>query len=275
MSRILPRGALTALLLVSVVAGCADGDDTATTGSPGTVAVGALPATLPTTTTMTTTMTTPTTDPVTTEPTTTVRRSTTVPSTSTSTSTSTTSTAAPTTTGPPMPTSLAVELADIVGPAADGDGLVFERVVDDTGRLSMDVPTEWPERSTSTGRLPDGTAAPYLAASPDMAGFLDGYDAPGLTVVVLPDADDLDAALESYRFDDDCRAGAASPYDGARVSGEFRVYRDCGGTDTDIVTVVGEPAGDAGTVLLLAQIREHADLFAVDAALDSMVVRRR
>ena len=58
---------------------------------------------------------------------------------------------------------------------------------------------------------------------------------------------------------------------GCRAS--CRVYRDCGGTDTDIVTVVGEPAGNGGTVLLLAQVREHADLVAVDTALDSMVVR--
>ena len=59
------------------------------------------------------------------------------------------------------------------------------------------------------------------------------------------------------------------------MTGELRSTATAAGTDTDIVTVVGEPAGNAGTVLLLAQIREHADLVAVDAALDSMVVRRR
>ncbi|MBC8091822.1 MAG: hypothetical protein H7Y15_07780, partial [Pseudonocardia sp.] len=61
---------------------------------------------------------------------------------------------------------MTLELADIAGPGDGADVLVFERVVDDTGRLSMDVPTDWSERSSSTGRLPDGAAAPYLAASP-------------------------------------------------------------------------------------------------------------
>ena len=50
------------------------------------------------------------------------------------------------------------------------------------------------------------------------------------------------------------------------MTGEYEVWRDCGGTGTDIVTVVAEPpAGE--TVLLLAQVREHADLAALDTAL--------
>ncbi|MET0324020.1 MAG: hypothetical protein ABW219_02270, partial [Ilumatobacteraceae bacterium] len=262
MSRILPRGALTALLLVSVAAGCADGDDGATASSTGTVAVDGVLETSATTAV-------PTTDPPeTTDPVTTVRRTTTTSS-SSSTSSSTTTTVAP------RPTSLALELIDLAPPDGGGGWLMFDRMVDDTGRLSMDVPVEWSERSTSTGRLADGSAAPYLAASPDMEGFLDGYDAPGLTVVVLPGEDDLEAALDSYRFEEDCRADGVRPYVGARMSGELRIYRDCGGTDTDIITVVGDPAGNSGTVLLLAQIRDHRDLVAVDAVLESMVVRRR
>jgi hypothetical protein len=262
MSRILPRGALPALVLVSLAAGCAGGDDGTATAPAGTVAIDGVVEPSPTTAATT---------PATTDPPTTVRRTTTTSSTSSTSSTSTTTS----TTTPPMPTSLALELAEIAAPGDGAESPVFEQVADDTGRLSMDVPADWSERSTSTGRLPDGAAAPYVAAAPDMAAFLDGYDAPGMTVVVLPGDDDLDAALDSYRFDDDCTAGDVRPYDGARMSGELRVYRDCGGTDTDIVTVVGEPAGNAGTVLLLAQIREHADLVAVDAALQSMVVRRR
>jgi len=261
MRRILPRGATTALLLVFLAAGCADGDGGTVAAPVGTVAIGGVVE--PSPTTAATVPATP--DP----PPTTVRRTTTSSSSSTSSTSSTTSS-----TTPPMPTSLALELADIAAPGG-GASHVFQRVADDTGRLSMDVPVDWAERSTNTGRLPDGAAAPYVAASPDMARFLDGYDAAGMTVVVLPGDDDLDAALDSYRFDDDCTAGDVRAYDGERMSGELRVYRDCGGTDTDIVTVVGEPAGNAGTVLLLAQVREHTDLLAVDAALQSMVVRRR
>jgi len=262
MSRNLPRGALTALLLVPFAAGCAAGDDAEAPPPPGTVAIDGVAEASPITTL-----------PPPTDPATTVRRTTTT-SRPTSTTGSTT-TGSTTTTAPPRPTWLSLELVDLAPPDDDPDPLVFERVADDTGRLSMDVPSHWPQRSASTGRLLDGSAAPYLAASPDMERFLDGYDAPGMTVVVLPGEDDLAAALESYRFDEDCHAEGARPYRGARMSGELRIYRDCGGTDTDIVTVVGDPAGDVGTVLLLAQIREHADLVAVDAALQSMVVRRR
>lgn len=241
MSRIVV--ALAALLLV----GCGgDGTDGAAT-VPATIAVGgvldAFPATDPPATTTGTTATT-TTSPA----------------------------PEPTDSVAPARTVFAATLADLVdGPP--GAPRETDNLIDDSGRLSLDVPTDWDERDTSTGMLDGGAGAPHVAASPDLRRFLDGYDAAGLTVVVLPGADDLADALDSYRFDDDCTPSGEEPYVGAEMTGEYRVWGDCGGTGTDIVTVVADAGSE--TVLLLAQVREHADLAALDTALDTLAVGPR
>lgn len=248
MSRIVPWAALPVVALLGLAAGCG-GDDDAEPTAPGTVAVGGVLDAFPITDAPATTAA--------------VAETTDRPMAT-----------APTTTTEPPRTTFAEALADLVddAPAAPAP---TDRVTDDTGRLSLAVPTEWADRSTTSGTLTDGSVTPYVAASPDLREFLDGYDAPGLTVVVLPDPAESADALDSYRFGEDCAAGDAAPYVGGRMAGEYVVWRDCGGTGTDIVTVVAEPDGGVGTVLVLAQIREPGDLVALDTALDSMTVRRR
>ena len=64
----------------------------------------------------------------------------------------------------------------------------------------------------------------------------------------------------------------SSPTPAGRLTGVYRVWEDCGGTPTDIVTVVAG-AGEE-TVLLLAQVRQPADLTALDTALDTLASPR-
>ena len=245
-----------ALLLASLLGGCGDDDDGGDIEptAPATIAVGGVLEAFPDP---------PATEPTEPAPATTDR----VERATTTTSSSTTST----TVAPPL-TSFAADLTDLVAGTPAGIAGPSDRLVDDTGRLSLDVPVAWAERDTAAGPLADGAVAPHAAASPDLRRFLDGYDAPGLTVVVLPGAGELADELDQYRFDDDCQPSAAVPYVGSDTEGEYRVWRDCGGTGTDIVTVVADAGAE--TVLVLAQIREHADLVALDTALDTLTVRR-
>ena len=150
----------------------------------------------------------------------------------------------------------AAALADLVS-GAPGEPAPAEQVTDDSGRLSIDVPVGWDERDISTGPLGGGSGAPHVAASPDLRRFLDGYDAAGLSVVVAPGTADT-AALDAYRFDDECTLAGEQPYTGLALTGLYRVWEDCGGTPTDIVTVVAGVGEEI--VLLLAQVRQPADL---------------
>jgi hypothetical protein len=235
MRRILP------LLVVAVcplaVSGCDRGSSTATS----TVTVGPLPSELPGATSPA--HTTDDTVPATAEPDT----------------TSSTTSAGP-------PTVFADELADLVrgAPSAPPPS---ETVTDDTGRLRMAVPRNWSDRRTTPSPLREGEDAPYIAAAPDQARFFDGYGEPGITAVVV-DRSPRDA-LGAYRFDD-CAVDGPSRYTSARLAGEYEVWRDCGETGSAIVTVAVRQGRTPGTVLLLAQIVEPADLAALDHALATL-----
>jgi hypothetical protein len=122
------------------------------------------------------------------------------------------------------------------------------------------VPRTWDDRTTvGNGR------APYVAASPDLPGFLDGFEAPGLTVVVVPTPDRPGDALASYDFEACTNEGRRRYADGD-VSGVFQVWRDCDETDTDIVTLTVTPEDGRDTAVVLAQLTSPADLAALREA---------
>jgi hypothetical protein len=170
----------------------------------------------------------------------------------------------PTTAGPPIV--LADELADLVEgrPAVAPQS---DTIVDDTGRLRLAVPRSWSDRRTTPSPLREGEEAPYIAAALDQTRFFDGYGEPGLTAVVVDSPPD--DALDAYRFDD-CTPEGRHQYRGPRLAGEYEVWRDCGETGSAIVTVAVRQGRTPGTVLLLAQIVEPADLAALDHALATL-----
>ena len=169
------------------------------------------------------------------------------------------------------PVVLAATLADLVGGGV-GEAPPAEIVTDGTGRLRMAVPTAWSDRRTDPAPLPGGAEAPSIAASGDQTAFLDGYDEPGLTAVVV-DAAPADA-LDAYAFDD-CTSDGRRPFVADRLQGSYEAWRDCAGTGSSIVTVAVRPAGADGTVLVLAQVAAPADLAAVDGALATLRLRGR
>jgi hypothetical protein len=233
MRRIAPLLLVAAVPLAPMLVACDDG--AAPPAGGGTVAVGSLPEALP------------------------------VPSSAPPPTGSVDTSVPPTTT--PASTVLATELAGLVGgepaPAPPTDVMV-----DDTGRLRLAVPEQWSDRRTNPSPLADGEEAPYVAAAPDQAAFLDGFGEPGLTAVVLttPPAQ----ALDAYSFAD-CTSEGRRPYRSERLTGVYEAWRDCGERRSAIVTAaVRQGSGD--TVLVLAQVVDPSDLAALDAALASLRV---
>lgn len=217
-----------------MVAGCGD-DDSGTAATPATVALGGLPESLPTVPVAATT------EPTQPEP---------------------VASSAPSESGA---TSFAVEL-DAVGEPPPS-----RTITDDTGRLRVTVPRDWDERRTEPATDGDGAEMPSLSAAPDMTEFLDGYEAPGLTALVADDSPE--DALDTYDFREDCVATGREPFVGDDVEGVYEIWRDCGGTDTDIVTIAVQPDGADQTVLVLAQLVEPTDAAALDHALATLSLR--
>jgi hypothetical protein len=232
------------IVMLLVVAACVTGCDSDSSTATSTVAVGSLPSELPDV---------PTPGQTTSDS----ARDTTAPDT----------TAADTTVATAGPSTV---FADVLADAVRGRPAVSppsDTVADDTGRLRMAIPRSWSDRRTTPSPLREGEDAPYIAAAPDQARFFDGYGEPGITAVVVDSPPS--EALGAYRFDD-CTGGESSRYTSARLAGEYEVWRDCGETGSAIVTVAVRQGRTPGTVLLLAQIVEPADLAALDHALATL-----
>ena len=174
------------------------------------------------------------------------------------------------------PLSLAFSFAEEVGDEVGDDGddaeaisYDYESVVDDTGSIQVSVPTAWTARDTAPLNAEDGTAQPYIAASTDLDGFINGYTAPGLVFAKLPAAADLDAALAQYGFPEACTDGGVTDYADPVFTGKYQVWQDCGGTSNDVVTLVAVPADASYLAVIQAQIVTDADLEALQKAFDT------
>jgi serine protease Do len=165
--------------------------------------------------------------------------------------------------------SFADEVSDQVG---DNTGATpaysYESVSDDTGQIHVDVPTAWAQRTTAPIDK-DGVSVPYIAASTDLDGFLNGFSSPGVLFAKMPASTDLNAELATYGFSGDCTDGGVQDYSDAVFTGKFQVWKDCGGTTTDVVTLVAVPTDGSYLAVIQAQIATDADLGALQQAFDS------
>jgi serine protease Do len=166
--------------------------------------------------------------------------------------------------------SFADEVGDEVGDDSDAAAASYdyEPVTDDTNQIKVSVPTAWTERTTAPFDK-DGVQVPYIAASTDLDGFINGFTAPGVLFAKLPATTDLDADLATYGFSGDCTDGGVTDYSDTVFTGKYQVWLDCGGTTNDIVTLVAVPADGSYLAVIQAQIATDADLGALQEAFDS------
>lgn len=159
------------------------------------------------------------------------------------------------------------EVGDDVGTddSVEAASYTYESVVDDLGRITVDVPTEWADRDTTPGTH-DGMDVPYIAAATDLEGFINGFDTPGLLFFALPANTDVPGLLTQYGFDGSCTDGGITEYSDPVFTGQFQEWLDCGGTPNDIVTLVALPSDNSYTAVIIVQILTDADVDALDRA---------
>jgi serine protease Do len=171
------------------------------------------------------------------------------------------------------PIATSFSFADEVGEEVGDDGEdaapaenEYESLTDDLGRITVDVPSAWADRDTAPATAEDGSDVPYIAAATSLDGFRGGWDEPGLLFAAMPADTEVDGLLAQYGFADDCTDGGITDYSDAVFTGKYQVWQDCGGTATDVVTLVALPADGTYTALIQAQIINDADLEALDRA---------
>jgi serine protease Do len=138
----------------------------------------------------------------------------------------------------------------------------FTRVADDSGAISVEVPSSWAQV--------DGagiTETTYqLSAAPDLGAFAAAvhaaYDAPGLTIIATQDdtiSDDEYIQRYVEEFGPDCSDGETDAYDDGVYRGKYLYLPGCGTAGADVVIVVAHDYEDTGTVLVSMTLVSEED----------------
>ena len=142
----------------------------------------------------------------------------------------------------------------------------YQTIVDDTGTLTVDVPSEWTSIDTAPITLDDGSQLGQITASPDIEAYSTTWDTPGLFYASVPNADIL-TALATFAPGDACTDAGQTEYQDAVFLGTYQVWTDCGGTNTIYVVLAAAEVDGSGNVSVLAmQVVTDADLDALDQA---------
>jgi serine protease Do len=153
----------------------------------------------------------------------------------------------------------------------------FRTVQDDTGTISVSVPTSWDFIDGSGLPQEDGTRWPALLATPDPSAFDGSWTVPGAVIAAVPELGVADPAVVLDALGPELTGGACTlvgrePYDDGVYVGQFDLYEACGGTETIFVSVAVAPEDKSYLVYIAMQATDKADLEALDRFLDTFVV---
>ena len=146
----------------------------------------------------------------------------------------------------------------------------YESVTDDTGQIQVAVPTAWTDRNTAPFDIDDGVQVPYIAASTDLDGVHQRLHRARACCSPSsrrrPTSTPRSPPTASPGV---CTDGGITDYCDPVFTGKYQVWQDCGGTTTDVVTLVAVPADASYLAVIQAQIVTDADLDALQQAFDT------
>jgi serine protease Do len=163
--------------------------------------------------------------------------------------------------------SFATELGDEVEEVDEGTAAYdYEELVDDTGTMTVSVPTAWAQQDTAPADLGlPGGPTPSIVAARDLAGFLDSYEQPGLlmlgaTVGVSGTTDEVLDVLAP--IDVGCTPEGREPYEDPVFVGQVD-YWSCG--EAVYIGIAANPISNPDALVLIAVVAvTEADLEALD-----------
>jgi serine protease Do len=139
----------------------------------------------------------------------------------------------------------------------------FVTVSDDTGAVEVSVPDTWSQIDGTTVADAAGNQFAQVVASPDLAGYSQSWNVPGVAVSASPAlvGTDKDAALATYSQGAaaDCTPDNSGDYDDGLYVGKFAYFTGCGGTDTDFVTLVADDVNGTHFIVVTLQMVSEAD----------------
>ncbi len=150
----------------------------------------------------------------------------------------------------------------------------YVEIGDDSGAIIVEVPTSWTDIDGSAWEDESGVLGGALASAPDLAGFYESFDVPGLNLLAstVLGTSDINELLDQFDFTSECTYDSRSAYEDPVYIGAFDLYVACGDQDALIVVLAAKPEDQSHVVVLIGQAVTEADIDALDHALDTFNV---
>lgn len=160
------------------------------------------------------------------------------------------------------------------GGVAEGQ---FVMITDDSGNIQVEVPAAWDQIDGAGYSNGDGTWSSVIA-SPDMAGFENGWDTPGVWVAASTDASAaVSPEVLRQRADEflaqNCTPDESAAFEDGAHTGSYAVYQECGGVGAAYLFLAATANDGSYTITVAVQANSEADLAAVDRVIGSFIAQ--
>ncbi len=162
-----------------------------------------------------------------------------------------------------------------VTPAADPTYAAFERLTDDTGGITVDVPRQWDDVDGGPWIVDGAEVGRQIEASSDLQDFRSSWGTPG---VIFGASETLRASfdpaglLDAVSFASQCTYDGREPYSDAAYTGFRDEYSRCGNTDATYTIIAAEPPTQDLVLLVQFQSVAPRDDAALAQALNTFFV---
>lgn len=161
-----------------------------------------------------------------------------------------------------------------LAPDAPGADLEFVTVSDDSGQITLRVPTGWDDvRGVPWAPDGDTVIGPAITVAPDVQAWNAGWGTPGVFIGATGTfAGPVDGILDGYTFAQSCTYDARYDYDDGLYTGRFDWWDACGAEGSAFVVIVARPADEAFTIVVQMVLLTEADRAAADEIVASFQV---
>ena len=137
----------------------------------------------------------------------------------------------------------------------------FHMVYDDKDVLEMEVPTLWSDIDGEPLYNDEGAMTAYkLFVSPDLSDYSESWLTPGVEFLALPFYDAADILEKIADYSDRCDFVERQNYDLGRYRGYLEIWKNCGNTPTQIVSIAASPDSEAYSIFLVSRLASDADV---------------
>ncbi len=145
--------------------------------------------------------------------------------------------------------------SESTGSESTGEEPLFSDITDDSGVISLRAPAAWTDTVSEDWVLNEAPVGTAFSAAPDLQGFNDRWDVPGIFIGVSDKVAKAFApaeVLDVFDFKDQCSYDDRYDYESANLTGLYDVWADCGDvTGGTFVVLAATPNGKKSPLLLL------------------------